>query len=396
MSRSIVRAKSFEIALPKIFVGREFAKNHVCSIIHGNHNLVFVDEDYIPYTPLNTIHYAHFSQRSSEQLISKMITNHLNNRLMGTRYCIFPQIGFEHPAIDNLNFEIDLTGFEPIDFSAYKDECALKYSRIEEVNSRANLFNLSNNLVDTLSRERILSKRDIVRIFVFFDGDVERATRSLESCFAQTYEFKKIFVVVKSQKNIGDLILAMKDRSGQIEFIDLTELRKTLESPDGSFIQFVIPGDKLHPDKIMHCVEQMSTTYNPTITLCDIKSSQPPIHPTHDLKLIFQGDLHVNMRSGGEVIRVTVANRHVLNLSRFFFRQSVFDEAHGCQAWLNTNPPDILTLEMTTFVLIMQTIQDYTIYFLKEDLVESGARSWNQWDWDNYNTVCGNLKTIQR
>ena len=203
-------------------------------------------------------------------------------------------------------------------------------------------------------------------------------------------------MVIINPKNVGDLILAIKDRASQIEFIDRDDLPKTLESQDGTFIQFVIPGDKLHPDKIMHCVEQMSTTYNPTITLCDIKSSQPPIHPTHDLKLIFQGDLHVNMRSGGEVIRVTVANRHVLNLSRFFFHQFIFNNAQSCKSWLDSISDKILSLEMTACFLLLNSIQLYPVHFIREELVESGCSEWQPWDLGNYDSFCNNIvvKTI--
>ena len=135
-----------------------------------------------------------------------------------------------------------------------------------------------------------------------------------------------------NSKNIGELILAMKDRSSQVEFVDRSEFQNKLESPDGSYVQFVIPGNRLNQEKIMHCVEFMHIEANPQISICKFKDES-----------IFDKMLGRDLLSNDLISK---------NLSRFFFRQSIFEKN--------------LQIDLTS----LNFISNHMIHFLNESLVE--------------------------
>ena len=185
----------------------------------------------------------------------------------------------------------------------------------------------------------MLSKKQLVRIFLLFDGDVEKSIQSLDSIFNQTYPFKKIFIVTLTNQNVGELILAMKDRSTQVEFVDQSELQDLLIQPDGFYVQFVLSGDKLHPDKIMHCVEFENSSNPATAVISEIdypENFNRGFLP-RGVYITYDSNLQFNIYPARPIIKnILSQNQSMLSsaISRAFCQQKIFDRAVWIPFWL--------------------------------------------------------------
>ena len=383
----------------KVFFGREFIRNHPASVAQGNHALHFFGQSQPPIID-SKIFLAHFATRSPEQKISKFTGTWLNSMLKGSRYTViashdqdFAHNYLKDPSIAN----IDLDGYIPADLSAYKDECVNQFTGGGAANSTRNLYILADSFVNTITRERMLSKKQLVRIFLLFDGDVEKSIQSLDSIFNQTYPFKKIFIVTLTNQNVGELILAMKDRSTQVEFVDQSELQDLLIQPDGFYVQFVLSGDKLHPDKIMHCVEFENSSNPATAVISEIdypENFNRGFLP-RGVYITYDSNLQFNIYPARPIIKnILSQNQSMLSsaISRAFCQQKIFDRAVWIPFWLAMTNSNQFCIESTTSLFLANiAMKAQNICFLNEKLVERGARDWTNIDLVQYQNINGQV-----
>lgn len=130
LARSVVKDPEISSIMPKVIACQDFLKNYPAKIAQGNHTLKFVGEKQ-EFVTESKIFYAHFSQRSREQLISKYMINRLTRTLQASRYTVWGHHGklFVLKYLKDPNsLNIDINGFESMDLSAYRDEVALKFT----------------------------------------------------------------------------------------------------------------------------------------------------------------------------------------------------------------------------------------------------------------------------
>ena len=392
-SRSIVREKTISKVPPKVIIGRIFAKLNLFRVAQGNHSLEFASTPKM-FLNVEKVCYAHFALRSSSQMIQKHAINWLNTLLRAGRYTPWSAFGrnfMRQYLQDSSIAKIDLTGYIPTNLQAYKNECTLTYSG-NGVDLPRNLFLLAQNFVEIINRDKILSQKEIVRVFLLFDGDVERSIKSLDSIFAQDYEYRKIFVVLMTQDNVGIFISAMKNRASQITFVNSESFQRILESKDGDYVQFVLPGDILHREKLLRSVEFMRTDYyNPQISFCLLKQNQNRLLP--ELAISFDEYAMAVPTLGNSFMKNLFQKGLMYSsaLSRGFFKQELFEKIPWIQNYLNVFLSEKTCLEVSTMFIVANLVRKRIINFVKDELVENGCREWSNVDFLAYKNLCSSI-----
>ena len=397
----------------KIIIGREFALKHDVQILQGNHGVelsdgrILTDQD-ISNDLTDFIRHSHFHARSANQMISKYATSCLNSFVFGTRYTpharyLSTKRNMYLNKIDSSDYLPDDTYITATELEPYKNECVNKFSGEGGIDPLRNIFLLAESYANIIVKERILAQKEIVRIFLLFDGDVERSIQSLESVFDQTYEFKKIFVTLLTTKNLEQLYLAIQefgDRKFEIEFVYRDDFQNKLKQSEGIFVQFVVPGDKLLPNKIMNSVEFMHSDLATPAFFCGLKIPQNismemiptqveyPFKKQKPIELLDFDDL-IEEFSGQKFLEVFLSNDIIFasGLSRGFFHQKAFDNIDWINEWLSLMDLDSFCLESSSMFFILNVGLCWNFKFLNEILVIRGVRNWNGADLQHYNHI---------
>ncbi|MBR1421320.1 MAG: hypothetical protein IJ575_09760 [Selenomonadaceae bacterium] len=224
---------------------------------------------------------------------------------------------------------------------------------------------------------------------MLFDGDVERSIQSLDSIFGQTYEFKKLYIVLLTIKNVAELIHAMKDHSTQVTFVDRTELQKMLERQDGEYVQILQPGDKMHPNRIMHMIECANATKG-QIIISKVDSNQNELIPPEIEINSYGYDSLKRLNGYNDFLIPMLQNQGTLisGISRIMCRQNIFNRVPWIQIWLDSLNLDQFNLETSTIIFLANLIPNKTILFLNEKLIQRGIKPWSQEDLDFHNKNC--------
>ena len=362
LSRAMSRYKS--LTHKKVIIGRKKYLQDGLKISQGNHELILSNGEQLEdIEPLNKIFYAHFAERSEAQAASKYITNFLNTVLKDTHYT---SLGYHNRLAVEKFFAgeklIDRTGFSLTHLSAYQDEAENRYTSKNQ-NALRNISRLASNFVTTIINERILAQHEIVRVFILDDGDQSRFERSLESVQNQTYPFIEIF-----RANVDEDFL-------QVSGCD--------------YIQFVISGDVLKPEKIFHCVELMHSSNNPKIafTGLDFSTASKDNLPA-EIKLDYNNFGVTLQIAGIEILSLLLENKATIisGISRGFFKREVFEENH-VQTWIQSLR---LTrnFDSTTIVFLLETFFHTKVFFMDEKLVIRGSVDWQLNDLDFHRNIC--------
>ena len=248
-----------------------------------------------------------------------------------------------------------------------------------------NIFMLAENFCHALSYERILSKHEIVRIFVFYDGDSERAKKSIESALNQTYPHKKIYLTLLTTENSSELLKVIGDQISEIEFVSKSKLPEKICSDEGSYIQFILPGDILLPDKIKNSIELMhSTTHKGDVVISNINSPLEESLPK-ETKLNYSLGID-SCRFNMIWVKQLLSRSEFFKscLSRAFFKQKVFSKSEWIHSWLDDRSSN---LEIDSISFFISAAVGFYVDFFNEKLVERGCKTWNETDIDRFNNI---------
>ena len=245
---------------------------------------------------------------------------------------------------------------------------------------------LAENFSHSLSYERILLKHELVQIFVMYNGDVELVKKSLESAINQTYPYKKIFVAILTTKNISEFLQSIGSMVSEIEFVDKSELPNKICSDEGSYIQFIIPGDILLPDKIKNCVEFMNSNWEPSIIFSDVVSSSNEHFP-NEPNLSYIVDT-ASIAIGIQLFKVILPRHEFFKswLTRGFFKQRAFSNRSLIQTSINLMNGS-LKFELSSIAFLINVILNERVHFFKDKLVERSCESWTENDFEQFKNI---------
>ena len=185
----------------------------------------------------------------------------------------------------------------------------------------------------------------------------------------------------------------MKDRIPQVEFIDRSKLQNVVMQPTGDYVQFVLPGDKLHPDMIMHMVELANSNFAPSIMMSELEYPENFDRGLIPKELDFEyrpNRLVETINGRDKLLLPTLKNNSTIisSLSRIVCRQKIFENAVWISPTLDLIDVDKVCIESISMLFVVNIFKKFTVIRLNEKLVERGARNWTAADLQFYKDVC--------
>ena len=243
-------------SLKKIVVGREAFVRTDLKISQGNHVACIRtksrEQALVPERIVG-LHLAHYSWRSEAQARLKVAVGWLANLAKYSPYTNMAnhwRRDFDHllhgeglkpqPLINP--FAVRWSG-SPI---------ALRYTR-KRGDAFVTLLQTAQHIAEGYVQQKVLNQRAIVSCLVPFDGDATAFRVSVESVEAQSYPYYKIFSFsIVSETATWDEVC--QEFAGRIRPLQRTAGEYSLqlaEQATGSYVQWVMPGDVLKPDRFM-------------------------------------------------------------------------------------------------------------------------------------------------
>ena len=372
LARKFLREKEIDNG-PKTCAGAESVKKYNLTIMKGGHHVISaksVDNLEIPIG--SGIFNAHFPKRSAGQILSKTMCGWIGHLLRFGQYGRFSFDWFDtaREYIDeNISPEYHLKNpIETRELDGFRFECQNRYT-IGNIDPLKNVYQLATKLAFENFRNEILKNRELVRIYVLFDGDVEATIDSLKSAIDQTYPFRKIFIVAAQNRNLDKLF----DSAGRLNLTEEIGLINpddpVITSSGGGFSQFVTAGDRLHPDKIFRSIEAIySDAFKRFASVCmeyvEDRGYMPDriSHP-----LVCPGDVLQIHKSWITELDCCFS----AGLSGFLFRQEILNGNLNFIRWICS--PRIDAVQMEFLIPIFDQVKYCVV--MKDELVKK-SRAW--------------------
>lgn len=243
--------------LGKVMLGAEVVLRQQLSIEQGNHvakppELMGTMFGVATEPVVEGVHLAHFPRRSEAQQISKNLCMWLSNLSAFTEYTYYAmdyQPAFR-AFVEGRTLRRTARGErQEAQLGAYKEECRLRYTS-KEVRPIANVLRQAEQLAAEHGLWRALAGKPAVSVLLVWDGRREPFLASWQSVLTQSYLPQEIFVLDFAgqgmeavQAEIGVAPLSTRILSGDV----FTQLEQLVQ---GEFVQWVLPGDVLLPDKL--------------------------------------------------------------------------------------------------------------------------------------------------
>ena len=266
--RPLLRSRSFEIA-SKMIVGAELARKGGV-ISQGNHFVYQQDDkerEPLPMEEPPFFHMAHVPWRSKEQYASKVLVGWLSNIAKYSQHTkvavhyeyYFRQI-LEGKTVSWENF---LQEAEPFSMASYVEPQTLRYTEKKPAHVMRNLMRAGAAHAESYLEQKFLQKQEVVTVIIPFGGDVEELAALLENVREQTYPWKEIFVCYLC--GAGDASAAAKalcEEYEDVRYLEGTQGASSLADlprlAKGRYVQWLLPGNRMHPAKIMRMAASFS------------------------------------------------------------------------------------------------------------------------------------------
>ena len=264
LARPLRRKKQHE-TVQKAIIGREAARSYPL-LAQGTHYLYRMEgEERVPAPalPISFLHFAHFQWRGALHTAVKVLNGWIGNAAkysVHTARCYYWK---EH-------FETVFEGGEPpVALSPEESEkvqnlvlpqgrIELRYTKDAAFSPLQSLMRLSEQLAQDFAEERVLVRRKLVSVVVPYLGDLSLWRRTLESVASQTYPYKEVVVpdLAGGGALLQDALEAMAEPCRAVSASSVGWGAQLSCAAQGEYVQWVLPGDRMFPEKIM----QMATT----------------------------------------------------------------------------------------------------------------------------------------
>lgn len=265
--------------LGKLLLGREAWEKTSFRLSQGNHHALLPGADgwqRLKPLPLNGVHLAHYSWRSSEQAASKAAVGWLANVAKYSRQTnlanhwrqVFQQlIAGEKPSLPQLKQA------QPVLTTQDCKVMTLSYTGVHagEAALLRNVLLAAEQLANAYSELRAASEAHKVSILLPYLGEQEAFRKSFASVVAEDYPQVNLIVFPLGEADIHDdwLLGFLQEQSEQTtkDIVYLQEQGDILwqdleESADSEFIQWVFPGDILARHKLQPMVTTLTRHSN--------------------------------------------------------------------------------------------------------------------------------------
>ena len=397
LSRPLRRKKRHE-PVQKAIIGREAARSYPL-LAQGTHYLYRMEgEERVPAPalPISFLHFAHFQWRGALHTAVKVLNGWIGNAAkysVHTARCYYWK---EH-------FDTVFEGREPPvalspEESARVQNLVLPQGRIELRYTKGaafsplqSLMRLSEQLAQDFAEERVLVRRKLVSVVVPYLGDLSLWRRALESVASQTYPYMEVVALdfVGDASRLREALAALSVPHVVVPALSGGWGAALSRAAHGTYIQWLLPGDRLFPEKIAQMATALELDDELDFVIADAARAADDALPP----FVFRMKQPHCVVAAGAWHRKFVLSAGASpegGLSGALLRRSVLD---AC-AWLETAFFRAHFFPLAAFVLLFQTRGDFRvgvfeIPLLTHEVQDAAELPWHPAEWAALLLSCG-------
>lgn len=397
LSRPLRRKKQHE-AVQKAIIGREAARSYPL-LAQGTHYLYRMEgEERVPAPalPISFLHFAHFQWRGVLHTAVKVLNGWIGNAAkysVHTARCYYWK---EH-------FETVFEGGEPpVALSPEESEkvqnlvlpqgrIELRYTKDAAFSPLQSLMRLSEQLAQDFAEERVLVRRKLVSVVVPYLGDLSLWRRALESVASQTYPYMEVVALdfVGDASGLREALAALSVPHVVVPALSSGWGAALSRATHGTYIQWLLPGDRLFPEKIVQMATVLELDDELDFVIADAGGVADDALP----QFVFRMKQPHCVVAAGTWHRKFVLSAGASpegGLSGALLRRSVLD---AC-AWLETAFFRAHFFPLAAFVLLFQTRGDFRvgvfeIPLLTHEVQDAAELPWHPAEWAALLLSCG-------
>ena len=397
LSRPLRRKKQHE-TVQKAIIGREAARSYPL-LAQGTHYLYRMEgEERVPAPalPISFLHFAHFQWRGALHTAVKVLNGWIGNAAkysVHTARCYYWK---EH-------FETVFEGGEPpVALSPEESEkvqnlvlpqgrIELRYTKDAAFSPLQSLMRLSEQLAQDFAEERVLVRRKLVSVVVPYLGDLSLWRRALESVASQTYPYMEVVALdfVGDASGLREALAALSVPHVVVPALSSGWGAALSRATHGTYIQWLLPGDRLFPEKIVQMATVLELDDELDFVIADAGGVADDALP----QFVFRMKQPHCVVAAGTWHRKFVLSAGASpegGLSGALLRRSVLD---AC-AWLETAFFRAHFFPLAAFVLLFQTRGDFRvgvfeIPLLTHEVQDAAELPWHPAEWAVLLLSCG-------
>ena len=397
LSRPLRRKKQHE-TVQKAIIGREAARSYPL-LAQGTHYLYRMEgEERVPAPalPISFLHFAHFQWRGALHTAVKVLNGWIGNAAkysVHTARCYYWK---EH-------FETVFEGGEPpVALSPEESEkvqnlvlpqgrIELRYTKDAAFSPLQSLMRLSEQLAQDFAEERVLVRRKLVSVVVPYLGDLSLWRRALESVASQTYPYMEVVALdfVGDASGLREALAALSVPHVVVPALSSGWGAALSRATHGTYIQWLLPGDRLFPEKIVQMATVLELDDELDFVIADAGGAADDALP----QFVFRMKQPHCVVAAGTWHRKFVLSAGASpegGLSGALLRRSVLD---AC-AWLETAFFRAHFFPLAAFVLLFHTRGDFRvgvfeIPLLTHEVQDAAELPWHPAEWAALLLSCG-------
>ena len=262
LARPLKRKKQHE-AVQKAIIGREAARAYPL-LAQGTHYLYRLEGDVrvpAPALEISFLHFAHFQWRGALHTAVKVLNGWIGNAAkysLHTARCYYWKEHFD--AV--FRGEVPAVALSPEESEAVQSlvlpqaDIELRYSKGAGFSPLQSLMRLSEQLAQDFAEERVLARRKLVSIVVPYFGDFSLWRRAVDHIGEQTYPYREIVALdlMGGGAELQEILAALPVPHAVVSAAAPGWGARLAEAAHGEYIQWLLPGDRLFPEKIVQMV----------------------------------------------------------------------------------------------------------------------------------------------
>ena len=397
LSRPLRRKKRHE-PVQKAIIGREAARSYPL-LAQGTHYLYHMEgEERVPAPalPISFLHFAHFQWRGPLHTAVKVLNGWIGNAAKYSVHTARCSYWKEH-------FDTVFEGGEPpVALSPAESEkvqnlvlpqgrIELRYTKRSTFSPLQSLMRLSEQLAQDFAEARVLVRRKLVSIIVPYFGDLSLWRRTLESAASQTYPYMEVVALdfVGDASELSEALAALSMPHVVVPALSGGWGAALSRAAHGTYIQWLLPGDRLFPEKIAQMATTLELDDELDFVIADAAGAADDALP----QFVFRMKQPHCVVAAGAWHRKFVLSAGASpegGLSGALLRRSVLD---AC-AWLETAFFRARFFPLAAFVLLFQTRGDlrvgvFEIPLLTHEVQEAAELPWHPAEWAALLLSCG-------
>ena len=387
--------------MQKAIVGREAAHAYPL-LAQGTHYLYRMEGERrvpAPALPISFLHFAHFQWRGAQHTAVKVLNGWIANAAkysLHTARCYYWKEHFDTVFQGDVP-PVALASDESETVQGLilpKGQIELRYTEGATFSPLQSLMRLAEQLAQDFAEERVCSRRKIVSVIVPYFGDLSVWHRTLDNIASQTYPYMEVAVL--------DFADGASDLQEMLAALHLPHCIVHADSPGwgvrlaqaacGEYVQWVMPGDRIFPEKIMQMVTTLELDDELSFVLADSEETATAEGADPERFVFSMHRSHCFVAAGAwhRAYALAAGRTPMGGLSGVLLRRRVLD---AC-AWLEPAFFRKRFFPLAAFVLLFQMEKDFRagvfdVPLLSHEFHDEGTLVWHPAEWASLLLSCG-------